>query len=278
MQVMVTGAGGYIGRGVVKQLLDAGHDVVAISNTSCGLAHTNLVEYVEDVFSYVFEENNIPDVLLHLAWRNGFSHNEISHLEDLPKHYLFIRNALESDIKRIAIMGSMHEVGYFEGAVDELTPCNPTTPYSVAKNALRQLSCELCRQYDAEFQWLRGFYLVSSDGCGSSIFSKIFAAEQKGDALFPLNSGSSKYDFLPYDDFCRQVVAAITQDKVNGIINICSGNPVALGERIEQFIDECGFSIKPDYGKYPDRPYDSPAIWGDDSKIKKILMMGRCDE
>ena len=271
MRIMVTGADGYIGRGVVSQLLDAGHKVMAMGLCSCGLSHDNLEEHVGDVFSYDFQSNENPDVLLHLAWRNGFSHNDISHLDDLSKHYLIIKAALEAGVKRIAVMGSMHEVGYHEGAVDENTPCNPTTPYGVAKNALRQLTGELCRQHGAQMQWLRGFYLVSNDGRGCSIFSKIVAAEREGKDEFPFTSGRCKYDFLPYEEFCRQVVAVVEQDEVNGIINICSGEPISLGDYIEHFINDNGFSIKLGYDKSPDRPYDSPAIWGDAAKIRKIL-------
>lgn len=35
-------------------------------------------------------------------------------------------------------MGTMHEVGYWEGAIDEHTPCNPQSQYGIAKNAMRQ--------------------------------------------------------------------------------------------------------------------------------------------
>ena len=61
---------------------------------------------------------------------------------------------------------------------------------------------------------------------------------------------------------------------VNGIINICSGKPVSLRERVEQFVKENNLSIKLQYGAFPDRPYDSPIIYGDDKKIKRILGKG----
>lgn len=272
MKIMITGAGGYIGRGVAEQLLSVGNQVIAVSFSPCGLKHENLVEHVGDIFAYEFKEGDVPDVLLHLAWRNGFSHNDIAHLEDLPKHYLFIKSALEAGVGRVAIMGSMHEVGYHEGVIDDSTPCNPTTPYGVAKNALRQLAGELCRQHDAKLQWLRGFYIVSGDGRGSSIFAKIVTAAKEGKTQFPFTSGTCKYDFLPYEEFCRQTAAVVGQEDVDGIVNICSGEPVALGERIEQFISENGLSIELAYGQYPDRPYDSPAIWGDDSKVRRVLL------
>lgn len=262
MKVLVTGADGYIAKGVIERLLAGKNEVLALGFNSCGIESPLLTEVLGDIFDYSFIDSQIPDVLLHLAWRNGFNHKDISHLDDLPRHYAFIRSALESGVGRIAVMGSMHEVGYFEGEISESTICNPTTPYGVAKNALRQLTEELCRQYGASLQWLRGYYLVSNDGRGSSIFAKLIQAERAGKEKFPFTSGKSKYDFLSYGEFCEQVVEVISQEETLGIINICSGTPVSLGEYIESFIRENNLRIKLDYGKYPDRPYDSPVVWG----------------
>ena len=49
------------------------------------------------------------------------------------------------------------------------------------------------------------------------------------------------------------------------------GRPEKLADRVERFIKENGYNIKLDYGKFPDRPYDSKAVWGDDTKILEIL-------
>ena len=65
--------------------------------------------------------------------------------------------------------------------------------------------------------------------------------------------------------------AAAMQDAVSGIIHICSGRPEKLCDRVERFIKENGYAIRLAYGKFPDRPYDSKAVWADDSKIRKIL-------
>ena len=62
----------------------------------------------------------------------------------------------------------------------------------------------------------------------------------------------------------------VKQDEIDGVINICSGRPEKLADRVERFIKENNFSIKLDYGRFPDRPNDSKAIWGDDFKIKMI--------
>ena len=272
MKILVTGANGYLGSGIVNNLLNIGVDVIATDFADTNIdSRANVI--TGDIFNLdnPYENLGAPDVLLHLAWRDGFVHNSDSHIDDLPRHYHFINKMMETGVKRVCVMGSMHEIGFYEGAIKEGTPCNPMSMYGIAKNALRQMLQMRAEQYGVIFQWLRGFYIVSNTLAGNSIFSKICRAEQEGNALFPFTSGQNQYDFLDYDVFCKQVSSAAIQHEIVGIINICSGYPEKLADRVERFIRENRFQIKLDYGKFPDRPYDSKAVWGDDNKIKTIM-------
>jgi dTDP-6-deoxy-L-talose 4-dehydrogenase (NAD+) len=67
------------------------------------------------------------------------------------------------------------------------------------------------------------------------------------------------------------IAAASLQTDETGIINVCSGFPEPLADRVERFIQENRLDIRLDYGKFPDRPYDSPAVWGDAAIIKRIM-------
>ncbi len=273
MKILVTGANGYLGQGVVKRLLDDGHQVVAV-DFSVDVVDSRADRRACDLFSIeddLYHHFGEPDVLLHLAWRDGFVHYSDAHIEDLPKHYDLIKRFAESNVKKIAVMGSMHEIGFFEGCIKEDTPCNPTTPYGISKNALRELTEMLCKQHGKRIQWLRGYYIVGNSKYGSSIFSKITAAEQEGKKEFPFTMGQNQFDFINYDDFCKQVAKVVCQDEVFGTINICSGKPEKLADRVERFILENGFNIKLKYGAFPDRPYDSKAVWGDSTKIDAIM-------
>lgn len=272
MRILVTGANGYLGQGIVKHILDLGNAVVA-ADFKVDCVDDRADKRAEDIFSIgdPFNELGQPDVLLHLAWRDGFVHYSDAHIDDLPKHYEFIKKFAESDAKLIAVMGSMHEVGFFEGSIKEETPCNPTTPYGISKNALRELTAMLCKQKEKKFQWLRGYYIVGNSQYGSSIFSKITAAEAEGKEEFPFTFGQNQFDFTDYDDFCEQVARSVSQDEVLGVINICSGHPEKLADRVERFIKENGYKIKLKYGAFPDRPYDSKAVWGDGRKIEEIM-------
>lgn len=278
MKVLVTGANGYLGQGIVKAILDTGNQVVAADfstqyvddraeKKSCNLFET------ESMYTYF----GCPDVLLHLAWRDGFVHYSDAHLEDLPKHASFLARMAKTNIKTIVVMGTMHEIGFFEGSIDENTPCHPENFYGIAKNALRETTAVLCKQNNKNFQWLRGYYIVGNSTFGSSIFSKITAAAEKGKKTFPFTMGLNQFDFINYEDFCTQVAAAVTQSEINGIINICSGRPEKLADRVERFIMENSYDIRLDYGAFPDRPYDSKAVWGDDRKIRMILNKGQVD-
>lgn len=272
MRILVTGANGFLGLGIVKAILEKKIEVIA---TDFNIENIDNRSYRKkcDLFSIEnpYEYFEKPDVLLHLAWRDGFVHYSDAHIEDLPKHYEFIKKMAEAGCKHISVMGSMHEVGFYEGSVNENTPCHPTTPYGISKNALRDLTQMLCKQNNIVFQWLRGYYIVGNTKQGSSIFSKITAAAEDGKKEFPFTLGQNQYDFIDYPVFCAQVSAVVAQNSEQGIINICSGRPEKLADRVERFIKENHYNIKLQYGAFPNRPYDSKAIWGDSTKIDKIM-------
>lgn len=272
MKILVTGANGYIGTGIVKRLLDCNQDVIATDFVVSDIDKRAKI-VAGDIFNldnpYDFFEN--PDVVLHLAWRNGFIHNAPSHLADLEKHYNFLASLINSGISKVVVLGSMHEVGFWEGRITQDTPCNPQSLYGIAKNALRESIELLTKQKKTKFQWIRGYYIVGNTEKGSSIFSKITKAEKEGQKDFPFTTGKNQYDFIDYDDFCYQVSNVVLNNDILGIINCCSGVPLSLSSRVEQFIKDNGYNIKLQYGAFPDRPYDSLAVWGDNSKIMTII-------
>ena len=272
-KILVTGAGGYIGQHVVKALLDKGAAVIAtdIRLDDVDDRATKIQKNIFEENENIFTEMGSPDVCLHMAWRDGFIHNSEKHIEDLDSHYKFISYMMKGGLKQIAVMGSMHEVGYYEGAIDENTPTNPLSLYGIAKNTLRQLTFLLGKNENVIVQWIRGFYIFGDDLKNNSIFKKIVEAEQEGKTEFPFTSGKNKYDFLSIYDMADQIAEIVLQDKINGIINSCTGQPMTLAEKVESFIKENNFKIKLKYGAYPDRPYDSPGIWGDATKINEIM-------
>lgn len=272
MKILVTGANGYIGKGVVKRLLKDNLEIIATDiNVNKVLKE---VQYIEcDLFGIEnpMEFFGNPDVLLHLAWRDGFKHNSKNHILDLEKHCSFIEKMIDGGIKQVAVMGSMHEIGFYEGCIDEDTKTNPMSLYGISKDALRNVTKLICNEKKVVFQWLRAYYIVGNVSSGESIFAKLYRADQLGEEFFPFTTGEQLYDFIDYDELCKQISATVQQKDINGVIECCTGKPIRLGERVERYINDYGLNIKLQYGIYPTRAYDSKAVWGNNEKIEKIM-------
>lgn len=272
MKILVTGANGYIGSKVVEKLCNYGIEVIAtdLNNNNIDqrakFISANIFELKENWFNF-FEK---PDVCLHMAWRDGFIHDSVKHMGDLSAHFSFLTNLIDNGLKQIVCMGSMHEVGYFEGPIDENTPCKPLSQYGIAKNALREALQLYSTTHGASFQWLRAFYIYGDDEIGNSIFCKIRKAVKEGKTAFPFTTGKNQYDFININELAEQISHCVMQKKILGIINCCSGKPVSLANQVEWYIAKNHLPITLEYGKYLDRLYDSPCIYGNSKKIHKI--------
>lgn len=273
MKIVVTGASGYIGRHVVNALISMKHEVIAVDLQNIEI-HEQAKFLNIDIFDQtkdIFKELGEPDAVIHLAWKDGFAHNSHAHMEMLSSHYAFIKQLLSSGLKRIAVIGSMHEVGYHEGAIDEHTVNRPLTFYGIAKNSLKDATQLLAKEYGATYYWLRAYYILGDDSHNNSVFSKITQMEAKGQEYFPFVSGKNKYDFIDIKTLAKQISCCVLQEEVTGIINCCTGEPIALSQKVNEYIANNHYKIQPKYGEFPEREYDSPAIWGDNKKIKVIM-------
>ncbi len=168
-------------------------------------------------------------------------------------------------------MGTMHEVGYWEGAIDENSPCNPASLYGIAKNALRETTFPVRQAHGAVAQWIRAYYIVGDDKFGNSIFSKLLAAAEEGEPPSPSPRVRTATTSSPCTSWPRRSRRSWTRPRSPASSTPAPASPMSLAERVEAYIRDNDLDITLEYGAFPDRPYDSPGVWGDPTKIRQIL-------
>jgi nucleoside-diphosphate-sugar epimerase len=273
-RVVVTGAAGYLGPHVVSALLDRGHDVVATVRPGSLVRLDPRAEVVEaDLLAPGFDPavwGALPHAVVHLAWKDGFRHNSPAHMSQLSAHFDLLTGLAELGVARIVALGTMHEVGYWEGAIEAATPTAPLSQYGIAKEALRR-SLALAIPSTTSLAWARAYYIYGDDRRSESIFRKLLDAADEGRTKFPFTTGKNRYDFIRVQELGRQLAALTDAEDITGTLNCCSGTPVSLAEQVEKFITENHLGLSLEYGAFPDRAYDSPGVWGDATVIREVM-------
>jgi nucleoside-diphosphate-sugar epimerase len=273
--VVITGAAGYIGSHVVRAVADLGFEPVAVVRPGRVVELDPRARVVEaDILATSFDVAQLVGdgtaAFVHLAWQDGFVHNAPSHMAHLSAHFSLLTAVADAGVPRIAALGTMHEVGYWEGAITEETPTNPRSLYGVAKDALRRAT-HIALSERVEFAWLRCYYIYGDDRRNNSIFARLLEAVDAGKATMPFTSGKNLYDFIDVDELADQIALAAVTPGVTGVLNCSSGEPTSLADRVEGFIRENDLPIALEYGAFPDRPYDSPGVWGDATRIREVV-------
>jgi len=277
MKVAVTGAAGFIGRHVLKQLASRGAETIAVIRPS--QAHLPELPCARMVCldigqaptdAYVLLD--APDVLIHLAWGGLPNYRSLHHFEvELPLHYRFLRNLVDAGLPNLLVTGTCFEYGMQAGCLSEDLLPWPHTPYGFAKDALRRQLEFLLQERTCAMTWARLFYVYGEGQSESALFSQLKAAVERGDPVFNMSGGEQLRDFLPADEAARCIVNLALTRKDLGVVNICSGTPISVRGLVERWIRENRWLIKLNLGHYPYPEYEPMAFWGDRSKLSEHL-------
>lgn len=274
MRILVTGAGGFIGRHVVRELESTEHDSVTTSRSN--VPPSDSIRHVPCDLNRErddwFEMFGHPDSLIHLAWEGLPHYGELFHIErNLWSNYRFLKRMVFSGVRSVTVIGTCFEYGLREGCLSEELLPSPCTAYGIAKNSLRVFLEELRKTISFDWKWVRIFY-PDRDGRNSrSLLGQLKAALDRGDETFDLSGGEQLRDYLPVETVAKNIVRIATQDEIGGIVNNCSGTPISVRKLVEDFVSTSGQRIRLNFGHYPYPDYEPFAFWGDTRKLSQIV-------
>lgn len=277
MRVAITGASGFVGRHVLRELQSRDLDIVVANRSPVcqPIAHprtTIVTMNIADDLPDAFVSLGAPDALIHLAWDGLPNYQSPAHVEtELPAQQRFLDACLASGLNRLVVTGTCFEYGMTSGQISEQIQTKPCTQYGVAKDLLRRHLEEHKANRPFQLAWLRLFYLYGPDQSKTSLYSLLTSAIRRCDSEFDMSGGDQIRDFMPIQDAARDIVNISLLPTEAGVVNVCSGVPTTVRELAQRWINEMNSSISMNLGRIPYSEIEPMSFWGDRSKLDLLL-------
>ncbi|MFJ2360506.1 NAD-dependent epimerase/dehydratase family protein [Pseudomonas fluorescens] len=279
MNVLVTGATGFVGRHLVAALLARGCDVRAVARNSDTAATMPWINHVEffaaDIHAADLDIAALTDgidVLAHLAWPGLPNYRALFHFEhNLMADYRFIKGAVEAGVKQVLVTGTCFEYGMQSGPLSENVEPKPSNPYGLAKHTLHLFLQNLQQEKPFTLQWARLFYLHGEGQNPNSLLAALDRAIDAGEASFNMSGGEQLRDFLPIASAAAYLAMILHQRDFNGVINCASGQPVSVRALVEQRLRERGAALNLNLGHYPYPSHEPMAFWAVTERLQQLL-------
>ncbi|MCX7920750.1 MAG: SDR family NAD(P)-dependent oxidoreductase [Clostridia bacterium] len=238
MNILVTGGAGFIGRWVVKRLLQDGHKVWVLDDLSNGrrenieefMNNENLIEFVEgdiknnSTLEQLFE--NKFEICYHLAASINVQDSIDDPRTTFENDTVGTFNVLEQCRKhntKVVFMSTcmVYDRATNEDGISELHPVKPASPYAGSKIAGESMVLSYWHAYKLPTVVIRPFNTYgpfqksSGEGGVVAIFIK---RNLQGETLNIYGDGTQTRDLLYVEDCAEFVVSAGYSEKVNGEI------------------------------------------------------------
>ena len=228
-KIVVTGINGLIGQYIVEPLKELEFEVYGIGRRDIT---TNNFNYIKCDINNSLQIENIfnkikPEYLINLAWD----------IEDLNSNYHF--NLLASSInilnsfhknggRRAVYIGSCFEYKCKDVPLKEADELNLITTYTKCKNYLREISEFYCNKNNIDFCWCRIFNTYGKNEKKYRLFPYIINNLKENKKVI-INHSQLEKDYIYAGDAAKALVKVLNS-QVKGIINICSGKGIKLGD------------------------------------------------
>lgn len=197
MNILITGATGFIGSNLVASLSKKKHNLFLISKTNKYKFHKkNIISVKSDInFNHKISKKLIkfsPEVLIHLAWSGipDYTKKNSKKNFDNQKNFFLKLNNIKS-IRKIIITGSCSE----HKGKEYLT----SKYFTKAKIKIKNLAKKIFKENKVYLIWIRLFFVYGKNQNKRSLIPRIINSLRNGNEFQVLNP-NSKHDYINVSD------------------------------------------------------------------------------
>jgi nucleoside-diphosphate-sugar epimerase len=239
MRVLVTGAAGFIGAHVTRELIERGHQAYAVVRPGdragrlldvrarCEVVEADLADTAQ-VAGLLADSQ--PDAIIHLAWYaepGRYRHALAENIESLRTSANLLVAASRSSCRRVVLGGTC-----LENADGPVRPI-----YDAAKGAVHRLSEGFA---DSGLRVACGhvFYLYGPLEDERRVIPSVIRALLAGTPI-PTTTALQRRDYLAVADVAAAFVV-LAESSLSGAVDICSGSQVTLADVLRLIAEQIG--------------------------------------
>ena len=287
--VLVTGAGGFIGSHLCEQLVYAGYNVTAFVryNSKNNLGWLEKSQYKDKITFYsgdIRDYDSVKaamdgkDIVFNLAALIGIPYSYVSPLAYIKTNvegtYNVLQAARELKTKRIVQTSTSEIYGTAQFVpITEQHPINPQSPYAASKASSDLLALTYYRSFDIPVAIVRPFNTFGPRQSARAIIPTLISQALTSN-IIKIGSTSPTRDLTfvksTVDGFIK---AANSQKAIGEVINLGSNFEISIGELAKRIIELTGSKAKLICDNERIRPGKSEVerLWADAKKANELL-------
>lgn len=264
-RVLVTGAGGFIGRHCLPLLVGQAEEIHVVTHRTALPDTWPVIAHHADLLDPEQARRLVADIqpthLMHLAWDTtpGDSLTQVANLPWLQSSLALMDAFSRHGGERVFVSGTCLEYDTRGGYLSEaLTPMAPSTLYGACKHALHVALAALSRSHGLSYVWGRIFYVYGPHEDPRRLVPSVIRALLAHEPA-QCTHGEQIRDYLHVQDVANAAVALLASD-LQGPFNIASGQPVRLKEVIYAIARQLHREEGVQLGARPSRQDEPPIL------------------
>jgi len=287
--ILVTGAGGFIGSHLTERLVELGFNVTAFvrynSRNNWGwLEKSKYLKEIKVVTGDIRDYDSVKDAMkgidtvFHLAALIGIPYSYVSPLAYIKTNvegtYNILQAARELGVERVIHTSTSEVYGTAQFIpISENHPINPQSPYAASKAAADFLALSYYRSFGLPVIILRPFNTYGPRQSARAVIPTIITQILSGNREVKIGNISSTRDFNYVADTVEAFIEIVKcNDAVGKVVNAGSGVEISIENLVKEISSLMGVEIRIKQEEQRMRPEKSEVmrLICDNSQIKKL--------